>query len=146
MTNKENLFSCENCFRKIKSPPLGTANRNHCPFCLWSKHLDNVTSGDRASSCQGLMKPIGLTEKQEGFDKFNRPRKGELMFIHQCQKCGKISINRIAGDDDEKMILAFFENSQKLPQKTLDKLAKENIRVIKISSQDQILAQLYGKN
>ncbi|WP_420871372.1 RNHCP domain-containing protein [Lysinibacillus xylanilyticus] len=39
--------------------------RNHCPKCLFSKHVDTVP-GDRASTCKGLMRPIGVdyTEKK----------------------------------------------------------------------------------
>lgn len=36
------------------------------------------------------MKPVGLTFKQDD----------ELMVIHKCLCCGKISNNRIAGDDN----------------------------------------------
>jgi DNA-directed RNA polymerase subunit RPC12/RpoP len=28
----------------------GVRNRNHCPYCLWSRHLDWRTPGDRLSS------------------------------------------------------------------------------------------------
>ena len=92
------------------------------------------------------MKPIGLTFKHEGLDKFGKPKKGELMLIHKCQGCGGISINRIAGDDENKMILKVFGNAQKLTHKTLDKLERENIQVLKKSSQDQILTHIYGKS
>lgn len=148
MTNdeKQNLFTCEYCQKRIQGPPIGTLNRNHCPFCLWSKHVDKLEAGDRAAKCQKMMEPIGLTFKHEGFDKFGKPKQGELMLIHQCQGCGKISINRIAGDDANKMILKIFGNSQKLAQTTLNKLVKQNIQVLKKSSKDQILAHIYGKD
>lgn len=145
INEKENKFICENCQKQILNPPLGTANRNHCPFCLWSKHVDENQAGDRAADCQGLMEPIGLTEKQKGLDKYRKMKPDELMLIHQCQDCGKISINRIAGDDDNKMILEVFENSQKLAQKTLDKLVSQNIQISKISQKNQVLTQLYGQ-
>ena len=147
MTNeKENQFICENCQRQILNPPLGTANRNHCPFCLWSKHVDKIEAGDRTSKCQKLMMPIGLTFKDEGFDKYGKLRQGELTLIHQCQSCGKISINRIAGDDDEKMILKVFEDSQKFSPESLEKLASQNIQILKSSQKNQVLSQLLGNN
>ena len=31
-------FICENCGRKVE--PLGYSCRNHCPYCLYSKHVD----------------------------------------------------------------------------------------------------------
>jgi len=32
-------FTCGNCGKQITKHPEGSA-RNHCPFCLYSKHLD----------------------------------------------------------------------------------------------------------
>ncbi|WDF05905.1 RNHCP domain-containing protein [Shouchella hunanensis] len=38
--------------------------RNHCPFCLYSKHQD-IIPGDRASTCGGLMEPQHCTTIQK---------------------------------------------------------------------------------
>lgn len=95
---------CLNCRKEIKnSRYIGTKNRNHCPYCLYSKHLDLKIPGDRKSSCLGLMKPIGLTFKKDG----------EIMLIHKCLKCGEFAKNRIAGDDDPQKILE-IEDSEKI--------------------------------
>jgi len=51
------------------------------------------------------MEPIGLTFKREGVDKYGKPRIGELMIVHKCSSCGKVNINRIAGDDSEEQVL-----------------------------------------
>jgi DNA-directed RNA polymerase subunit RPC12/RpoP len=51
-------FQCEHCGALIKALTNGSF-RNHCPYCLYSKHMDNKP-GDRESMCQGLMAPIGL--------------------------------------------------------------------------------------
>ncbi|MST04461.1 MAG: RNHCP domain-containing protein [Candidatus Pacebacteria bacterium] len=48
-------FVCENCKTEVK----GNGYTNHCPVCLYSKHVD-VDPGDRLSKCGGLMKPMGL--------------------------------------------------------------------------------------
>jgi DNA-directed RNA polymerase subunit RPC12/RpoP len=97
---------CLNCKREIPDNKLiGTANRNHCPFCLWSRHLDLNIPGDRKATCHGLMEPIGITFKDEGFDKWGKKKQGEIMLIHKCMVCGKISKNRIAGDDEPEKIL-----------------------------------------
>jgi RNHCP domain len=61
--------------------------RNHCPACLWSKHVDQEP-GDRASDCCNLMLP----ERIE-----NRRGKG-LVIIHRCVQCGFTRANRIADD------------------------------------------------
>jgi hypothetical protein len=56
-------FICKNCNEKIL-PVTNGRYRNHCPFCLFSVHLDNIP-GDRANSCRGLMKPLQLTYKSK---------------------------------------------------------------------------------
>jgi RNHCP domain-containing protein len=61
--------------------------RNHCPLCLWSKHLD-VNPGDRASECMGMMRPDRMD---------HRSGKG-LVIIHHCIRCGVVRANRLAQD------------------------------------------------
>ena len=79
----DNSFICENCGKNVE--PLGYSSRNHCPFCLWSLHLD-VNPGDRASECHGKMEPIRVeTDSKKGY-----------VIIHKCQKCGEIKRNRSA--------------------------------------------------
>ncbi len=88
----------------------GVNNRNHCPYCLWSCHLDLYAAGDRLSACKGQMRPVGLTRKMDR-NKYRREVGGELMLIHQCVECGTLSINRIAADDDASTLLEVFEFS-----------------------------------
>lgn len=83
-------FICENCHKKVTPIRYGGSYRNHCPFCLYSKHVDDKTPGDRLSKCQGLMKPISVFTK----------RTSEYVIIHHCLKCGFERYNRMAGDDD----------------------------------------------
>ena len=81
----ENIgFICENCKETVDMLTNGSY-RNHCPFCLCSKHVDN-SPGDRGSSCGGLMKPVEVLYK---------PGKG-YQLVHRCTKCGKHSKNIIA--------------------------------------------------
>jgi len=122
---------------------MGTAHRNHCSFCLWSKHVDLEKPGDRKSECQAGMKPIGLTFKHEGEDKYGKLRQGELMLIHECV-CGKISINRIAGDDNSEAILKAFEESQKHPKKW-DQLKRKGIEILLSGKREKIFIQLFGE-
>jgi len=37
-------FTCENCNEEVKA--LGYTARDHCPYCLYSKHVDK-NPGDR---------------------------------------------------------------------------------------------------
>ncbi len=93
-------FKCAHCHVFVSSAHLisGVNNRNHCPYCLWSCHLDLYAAGDRLSACKAPMRPIGLTMKT-GRNKYQRESRGELMLVHQCTDCGTLSINRIAADD-----------------------------------------------
>jgi hypothetical protein len=83
-------FKCRHCRNFIGIPPSGGRNRNHCPLCLYSLHVDGKTPGDRASECRSLMRPIGV---------FYRP-KGEQMVVHKCLGCDFVRYNRIAADDN----------------------------------------------
>ena len=69
------------------SPLTNGSYRNHCPRCLWSKHVDNEP-GDRAAACRGLMRPKRIE---------HRSSKG-LMIVHRCTACGFIRPNRVADD------------------------------------------------
>ena len=91
------------------------------------------------------MKPIGLTFKKEGLDKYGKEKIGELMLIHLCLTCQDFSINRIAADDNPEMILHIFEESKNLDQGLLDKLSDEKIKILTESEKSEILTQLYGK-
>ena len=56
-TKIDEEFICENCGKKVSK--LGYSCRNHCPYCLHSKHVD-INPGDRAEKCHGDLEPIGL--------------------------------------------------------------------------------------
>ena len=49
-------FICEHCNKNVDK--LNYSARDHCPYCLYSKHVD-INPGDRNNTCQGLLKPIG---------------------------------------------------------------------------------------
>ena len=82
-------FVCENCGTYVK----GNGYTNHCPNCLWSKHVD-INPGDRASNCRALMKPI-----------FQEISNGEQIITHECIKCGHQKRNKISlGDNLEELL------------------------------------------
>jgi DNA-directed RNA polymerase subunit RPC12/RpoP len=87
-------FRCIRCKQQVTSDVFGTAHRNHCPNCLWSRHVDDFP-GDRKSACQGAMEPIAVAL-----------REGEWVLIHQCRSCHVLHDNRIAGDDNMAVLLA----------------------------------------
>jgi DNA-directed RNA polymerase subunit RPC12/RpoP len=144
---RENGFKCSHCSGSVPfSEFIGTEHRNHCPFCLWSKHVDLEKSGDRKSKCQAAMSAVGLTFKKEGRDKYGQARQGEIMIIHRCTRCGKVSINRIAGDDNAQAILDLFEESKKLSPQEVKDLNKDGIQILTEKDRQEINTQLFGKN
>lgn len=82
-------FVCENCGKSVK----GSGYTNHCPFCLYSKHVD-IHPGDRAAGCGGLMKPVRV-----------EIRRHEKIITHQCVKCGYQKVNKAAPEDDFELLL-----------------------------------------
>lgn len=97
---KDSGFICGHCGTKVE--PLGFTSRNHCPVCLWSRHLDNLP-GDRSSECGGLMEPVSAEPD---------PKKGYILH-HRCTVCGVLRRNRAAygpnvkiQPDDLKKIIA----------------------------------------
>lgn len=90
----DNSFICMHC--GAAAPPLcaGGKNRNHCPRCLHSRHMD-ITAGDRRSPCKAPMRPIAVWAKGDG----------EWSVLHRCERCGIIRATRIAADDDETALL-----------------------------------------
>ena len=82
-------FICSHCQREVK--PLGYTSRNHCPFCLWSLHVD-IMPGDRQNACRGEMRPL-----------FAEPeaRRGYII-THECTVCGARSRNRTTRSPGEE--------------------------------------------
>ncbi|MER3437888.1 MAG: hypothetical protein C4346_10035 [Chloroflexota bacterium] len=84
------IAKCGHCRAFIGAPVSGGRHRNHCPLCLYSRHVDGKTPGDRASSCRSLMAPVGT---------FFR-RNGEQVIVHRCLGCGFERHCRVAADDN----------------------------------------------
>lgn len=138
-------FRCGNCHALVSSMHMLSAvnNRNHCPYCLWSCHLDLYSAGDRLSACKGKMKPIGLTMKKSR-NKYQLSPRGELMLIHRCVDCDTVSINRIAADDDPETVLAVFHSSLGVAYDDL--CERYGIVVLTAGDMDAVHGQLFGQN
>ena len=85
-TKINEAFTCEHCGREV--PSSHKTCRNHCPFCLHSKHVDRLP-GDRANPCKGLLVPVGY---------HNHSKKG-LMIDFRCQRCAEETRNIALLDD-----------------------------------------------
>lgn len=137
-------FRCAHCHALVSSAHLlsGVNNRNHCPYCLWSCHLDLFAAGDRLSACKAPMKPIGLTMKR-GRNKY-RDLRGELMLIHECTECKTLSINRIAANDNSETVLAVFQESFALGHQVYIRCQQNGIAILNAEHTEIVQTQLYG--
>lgn len=96
-TKNDNGFVCTNCGKTVL--PLGKSSRDHCPFCLYSIHVD-INPGDRLNTCHGNLVPISCVPD---------PQKGYII-VYRCDKCGGIHRNRAAygvdvQPDDLKLLI-----------------------------------------
>lgn len=89
MLNEE--FQCEKCLKMVHK--AASTARDHCPFCLYSKHVD-IMPGDRLNPCQGLLKPIGIEKFKNGFK-----------ILYQCEKCNEIHKNIMCSDDNMNLVI-----------------------------------------
>ena len=139
-------FKCQHCGAYVSAARAlaGVANRNHCPYCLWSRHLDLFEAGDRLAACKALMRPVGLTLKNSR-NKYARIGSGELMLVHLCTHCERISINRIASDDIPQAIMEVYEASLGAPARLRQQGITDGINLLGDESFDIIYQQLYGQ-
>jgi hypothetical protein len=94
--HSEKPFRCRHCRAMVGPIAYGGKHRNHCPFCLYSRHVDGRVPGDRGSTCDGSMAPIGA------FTRHN----GEYVVVHRCLTCRFERYNRIAADDYFDLVLS----------------------------------------
>lgn len=136
-------FKCTQCKQIIPMATIeiGTEHRDHCPFCLYSLHVDEEKPGDRLSPCKSKMKPIGLTFKNNSW---------ELMIVYECLGCGNVVKNRCAGDDMHVVLVDVYRTSlllmtsqqwkntyaKRLQQAHIEMASKEECR--------QVLNGIYG--
>lgn len=76
-------FVCDHCGKKV--PPNGVTSRDHCPHCLYSRHVD-LYPGDRRNPCGGALVPLSALP---------HPKKG-FVIRYKCAKCGETVMNKAA--------------------------------------------------
>ena len=83
-------FVCEHCAAAVS----GDGYTNHCPHCLWSKHVD-VNPGDRAAPCGGMMQPVRIEGTTPHYT-----------LVHRCVRCGFERRNTVRPADDPDAVIA----------------------------------------
>ena len=114
MSRDQRTFRCRNCRLDVSTDAPGTRHRNHCPTCLWSRHLDRHTPGDRAADCGASMEPVAVCARADG----------EWALIHRCSGCHALRLNRIAGDDNPLMLMHLAVRPLAQPPFPLDVLGR----------------------
>lgn len=94
---KQEDFVCEHCGANV----VGNGYTNHCPNCLWSKHVD-IEPGDRGSDCGGMMQPISI---EGATGKGYRIR-------HKCEKCGHEKMNYANDMDSSDALVALAKSKE----------------------------------
>ena len=90
------------------------------------------------------MRPLALAFKGCEINPFTERGGGELMLFHQCTNCGKLSPNRIAGDDNEYQILCILKESIDLNQILANQLKKLGLVLITSKNIEEALVSLFG--
>ena len=98
-TELDEEFICLNCGEEV--PKLYYSSRDHCPYCLYSLHVD-INPGDRQNTCKGLLEPIDIEKYKDTYK-----------IIYRCQSCGQLHKNIMAKDDDFDEILKISSKRQK---------------------------------
>lgn len=91
-------FKCEVCGNYVSK--LNYTARDHCNFCLSSKHVD-INPGDRKANCGGILVPIAV----------EKGSKDKYKIVYKCNKCGKIKRNIMANDDNFEKILEIMKKA-----------------------------------
>jgi hypothetical protein len=89
------------------------------------------------------MKPIGLTQKYSN-KKYAAHTGGEMMLVHLCLECEKLSINRIAADDVSEAILEVFRGSFLISERIQNRIISDNIDLLRASDGNLVNKQLLG--
>ena len=84
-------FICIHCGKEVL--PLGYSSRDHCPYCLYSIHID-INPRDRQNTCLGMLRTIGIEKYKDTYK-----------ILYKCEKCNKNHKNIIAKDDDMNEII-----------------------------------------
>ena len=96
---------------RLKRQTCIRASRNHVPNWLTSRNGEEER-GDRGAECGGVMGPIGVWVRKGG----------EWAIIHRCRRCGKLSSNRVAADDNPMKLMSIAMRPLSQPPFPLERI------------------------
>lgn len=91
-------FTCAVCGKRVEK--LSYTARDHCNYCLSSKHVD-VNPGDRNESCHGVLEPVSV----------ELWKKDKYKIVYKCKKCGAQRKNIMAVDDNFDNVLEIMRKN-----------------------------------
>ena len=95
-------FTCEHCGATVK----GNGYTNHCPMCLWSKHVD-VDQGELTDPDLKLAEPVeGYVDFENAGDLLNITGRVKTVLEIPCARCLADVRVPLAVDIDERFPLA----------------------------------------
>ena len=104
-------FTCKVCGMPVVSAGAGSRHRHHCPNCLSSLQGDREP-GDRESDCGEIMEPVAVLVRKNG----------EWAIIHRCRRCGMLSSNRVAADNNPMKLMSIAMKPVCLPPFPLERI------------------------
>ena len=72
----------------------------------------DIEPGDRESDCGGIMEPVAVWVR----------RGGEWAIIHRCKRCGALSSNRVAADDNPMKLMSIAMRPLSAPPFPLERI------------------------
>lgn len=87
MKNVLEDFDCLVCGAKN----VGNGRTDHCKNCLWGRHVDFETPGDRLSPCRGRLEPTKVLYV-----------KGKFRIEYKCVLCNHFFVVDKASDDSSQ--------------------------------------------
>ena len=90
-------FECLHCGETVE----GNGYTNHCPNCLWSRHVD-INPGDRLADCQGMMEAVVIDKKGQ-----------QYRILYRCENCGHEAWNQSAPEDNFDRLVAIAKSTGK---------------------------------
>ena len=95
-------FTCKVCGRLVVPEGAGSDHRNHV----------DIEPGYREADCGGIMEAIGVWVRKGG----------EWAIIHHCKRCGTLSSNRCAADDNPMKLMSIAMKPISMPPFPLERI------------------------
>lgn len=90
------------------------------------------------------MRPVGLHFKNPEQNLYTGRFTGELMIVHLCLNCRRISCNRIAGDDNPYQVATLLEEPNKLNGEIINLLTNQGVKLLGQEDKQEALTVLFG--